>query len=199
MIKIKKIKKKNIIFLYSFFCKLKFFYIDKSIIIPQNIKINIKKNNIFFNSYLGTVKFIFLYNIYIFCRYNKIYISIINLDNKKKKLKLYTKIIKIKFKGILQGFKIILIIKGLGFKVNIKKEKIILKLGFSHNIIIKIPYNIKIIIKKYRLTLYNINYNYLTQFIYYLKSFKKINMYKEKGLLLKNEKIILKEGKKNKN
>jgi large subunit ribosomal protein L6 len=199
MVKIEKKKKEKNIFLTSFFCNFNLYYIDKELIIPNNIRIYIDNNKIYFKSLLGKVTFNFNTNIYIFFLNNKLYISLFTIEKKKIYINLYTKIIKNKIKGILQGFKIVLIINGLGFKTNIDKNNLILKLGLSHNIIIKIPNKIKIINQKNKLIFYNIDYIYLTQFIYYLRNLKKKNSYKKKGLLLQNEKIILKEGKINKN
>jgi large subunit ribosomal protein L6 len=198
MVKIRKKKNNNILFLYCFFCNIKIFFIDNTYLIPLNIKINIKKNKIYFKSLLGKVNFIFSKDIFFIIIYNKLlFVSLINKD-KKKIIKLYLTLIKINIKGILKGFKEILIIKGLGFKFLIKNNKIFLKLGFSHNIIIIIPKKIKIITRNNKIIFSSYNYIFLTQFIYYLRSFKKINKYKEKGLLLQNEKIVIKEGKKNK-
>jgi ribosomal protein L6P/L9E len=44
----------------------------------------------------------------------------------------------------------------------------------------------------------SIDFIHLTQFVHYIKNFKKPEPYKGKGLLLKNEKILKKEGKKSK-
>ena len=98
----------------------------------------------------------------------------------------------------MQGFKINLFLKGIGFKTFIKNNNLILKLGFSHNIIIPIPDNIKIINQSNKLIFNSIDYIFLNQFVYSIKNYKKPEPYKGKGLLLKNEKILKKEGKKSK-
>lgn len=198
MLKIKKKEKKKKIFLTCFFYNVNFYYVDKSLLITNNVIIYINKNKIYIKSLLGKVTYTFSTENKIFFFNNKIFISILNEKEKKKFIKLYIKIIKNKIKGILQGFKLILILNGLGFKINIDKKNLILKLGFSHNIIIKIPNKIKIINQKNKLTFYSLDYIYLTKFIYYLKDLRKKNSYKKKGLLLKDEKILLKEGKINK-
>ena len=118
--------------------------------------------------------------------------------NKKNMLNLYTKLIKIKIKGVLQGFKMSLLLKGIGFKAFIINNDLILKLGFSHNIIISIPTNIKILNQSNKLIFNSIDYIFLSQFVHYVKNYKKPEPYKGKGLLLKNENILRKEGKKSK-
>ena len=79
-----------------------------------------------------------------------------------------------------------------------KNNNLILKLGFSHNIIIPIPDNIEIINQSNKLIFHSIDYIFLNQFVHYIKNYKKPEPYKGKGLLLKNEKIIQKAGKKSK-
>ncbi|KAG2520260.1 hypothetical protein JM16_006811 [Phytophthora kernoviae] len=200
MIKIpkKNIKKKNFFFFNSSIGNIKPFFIDKTINIPTNIKISKKNNIIFFETSLGILSLNIINDIFIFIKNNKL--LIISLDNKKKKsiLNLYNKLIKIKIKGVLQGFKLSLILKGIGFKAFIENNILTLKLGFSHNISIEIPSNIKIINQNNILIFSSLDNIFLSQFVHYIKSFKKPEPYKGKGLLLKNEKILQKEGKKSK-
>lgn len=200
MIKIlkKNIKIKNKIFFNSKLGNIKIFFIDKIINIPTNIKILKKKNQIFFETTLGILSLKLTNNVFIFKKNNELLINI-NLDkNKKSVLNLYNKLIKIKIKGVLQGFKLSLILKGIGFKAFIENKTLLLKLGFSHNIIIPIPQNIEIINQANTLIFNSIDYIFLTQFVHYIKSYKKPEPYKGKGLLLKNERILQKEGKKSK-
>lgn len=88
-------------------------------------------------------------------------------------------------------------IVGVGYKCKLYNNYILFLLGYSHLVYEIIPYNIYIKLQNLKnLSLYSIDLIILNQFIYKLKKKKKINVYKGKGLLLKNEKIILKEGKK---
>ena len=200
MIKIlkKNIRLKNKIFLKSSLGNIKLFFIDKIFIFSKKIRIFNKNNIIFFETSLGLVYLKFIDNIYFFIKKNKLLINFNIKKNKKKILYLYNKLIKIKIKGILQGFKINLFLKGIGFKAFIKNNNLILKLGFSHNIIIPIPSNIQIINQSNTLIFNSIDYIFLSQFVSYIKNYKKPEPYKGKGLLLKNEKIFQKEGKKSK-
>lgn len=194
----KNIKIKNEIFFKSSLGNITIFFVDKTIKIPKNIKINIEKNIIYFEGSLGNLSLTFTNEIFFFFKKNQL-IFIVNLQkNKKSILNLYNKLIKTKIKGVLQGFKLNLILKGIGFKSFIENNSLILKLGFSHNIIIPIPNTIKIINQSNNLIFNSIDFIYLTQFVHYIKSFKKPEPYKGKGLLLKNEKILKKEGKKSK-
>ena len=194
----KNIEIKNKIFLKSTIGNIDIFFVDKVIKIPKNINIKIENNNLFFEGLLGKLSLTFTDEIIFFFKKNELKLILNVQKNKKSILNLYNKLIKIKIKGILQGFKLNLILKGIGFKAFIENNNLILKLGFSHNIVIAIPENIKIINQSNNLIFNSIDFIYLTQFVHYIKNFKKPEPYKGKGLLLKNEKILKKEGKKSK-
>lgn len=200
MIKIlkKNKKNKNKIFLKSSLGIIKLFFIDKIYIFPKKIKIFSKKQIIFFETSLGLLSLKFIDNIYFFIKKNKLLINFNIIKDKKNIINLYNKLIKIKIKGVSQGFKITLLLKGIGFKAFIEKNNLILKLGFSHNIIIPIPYNIEVINHSNILIFNSIDYIFLNQFVHYIKNYKKPEPYNGKGLLFKNEKILQKEGKKSK-
>nr|YP_009327269.1 ribosomal protein L6 [Aphanomyces invadans]AOQ30664.1 ribosomal protein L6 [Aphanomyces invadans] len=202
MIKIlKKKKKKQSIFLKSSLGYLNIFNIHTKIKIPTNIKIIKNKNILNLKGPLGKINLNIMNSIFIFLKNKNILLHFNNLFLRKKKksfLNLYKSLIKLKIKGILQGFKLNLFLKGLGFKAFIEKNLLILKLGYSHSINITIPENIKIINQTNKLIFISNDWLFLTKYVHFIKSYKKPEPYKGKGLLLKNENIILKEGKKSK-
>nr|DAZ89010.1 TPA_asm: ribosomal protein L6 [Phytophthora sp. SKS-2017] len=192
----KKIKNKN--FFKSSLGNIQLFFIDKTFTFPVEIKIYNKDKIIFFETSLGLLSLKIINNLFFFIKKNKLLINVNENKNKKSILNLYNKLIKIKIKGVSQGFKISLLLKGIGFKSSIENNNLILKLGFSHNIIIPIPQNIEIINQSNTLIFSSIDFIFLSQFVHYIKNHKKPEPYKGKGLLLKNEKILQKEGKKSK-
>lgn len=194
----KNIKIKNKIFFKSSLGNINIFFIDKTFKIPKNVKINIENNVIYFEGLLGKLSLTYIKDILFFFQKNKLILIINSQKNKKSILNLYNKLIKLKIKGVLQGFKLNLILKGIGFKASVENENLVLKLGFSHNITIQIPSNIKVISQVNNLIFSSIDFIFLSQFVHFIKNHKKPEPYKGKGLLLKNEKIIKKEGKKSK-
>jgi large subunit ribosomal protein L6 len=99
--------------------------------------------------------------------------------------------------GVTQGFQVLLKLVGIGYRAIIEKDKLVLKLGFSHLIFLEIPKGIEIICKKPSLILLK-GYDLLmlTQFAALIRSYKIPEPYKGKGILYKGEKIRRKEGKK---
>jgi large subunit ribosomal protein L6 len=84
------------------------------------------------------------------------------------------------------------------FEVDEFKNKLLMfKLGYSHPVFFKIPYNLNIVCFKFiKLFLYGNSYQNVTQTSALIRSYKKPEPYKGKGILYESEKIVLKEGKK---
>jgi large subunit ribosomal protein L6 len=93
-------------------------------------------------------------------------------------------------------------IHGVGYRVtpyeNIKDNKLLtFKLGYSHLIYFQIPAKLKIFcFNKTKLCIFGTHFQLICQISAKIRSYKKPEPYKGKGILYENEKIILKEGKK---
>jgi large subunit ribosomal protein L6 len=201
MVKIKKYNNKHCkskIFLQTKFIKINIFFIDKTIYFKK-IKLNNIQNKIIFNSNSYKNYLILNKHLNIFNNKNKLLLIFTDRNTNKKKaiLNLYNKLIQTKLKECIQIFKLNLIFKGVGLKAFIKNEnQLILKLGFSHNILINIPSNIQVILKPNKILFLSNNFNLLSEFVFFIKKLKKPEPFKGKGLFVNNETILLKEGKK---
>ena len=89
-----------------------------------------------------------------------------------------------------------LLVEGVGYKWDIKGDKLTLNLGFSHPIEIKIPAIVKVVIDKGVLVANSIDKDALGQFVAYVRSFRKPEPFKGKGIRYEGEVIRRKEGKK---
>jgi ribosomal protein L6P/L9E len=127
------------------------------------------------------------------------------LITKKKDIKIYQKTIFALIKQNIIEVSIILYQKlkfiGIGYRVldleNFSNKLLLFKLGFSHLLYFKIPKNIKTFcLKSIKLFLSSNSFCFLTQIASLIKSYKKPEPYKGKGILYENEKIQIKEGKK---
>lgn len=90
---------------------------------------------------------------------------------------------------------------GVGYRAfnveNFEKRLLLFKLGYSHFLYFKISKKLKIFcLKMTKLFIYGNSYQYLTQIASLIRSYKKPEPYKNKGILYETEKIVLKEGKK---
>ncbi|MBU6390314.1 50S ribosomal protein L6 [Patescibacteria group bacterium] len=99
-------------------------------------------------------------------------------------------------KGVGQPFQKKLIIEGVGFKADVKGEELVLSLGFSHPVKVKIPKGLKVTAEKGALTVSGIDSESVGQFTAEVRDLKKPEPYKGKGIRYEGEVIRRKQGKK---
>jgi large subunit ribosomal protein L6 len=92
-------------------------------------------------------------------------------------------------------------IVGVGYRFvsleGFNNKLLMLKLGYSHSLYYKIPDELKVFnLKSTKLFIYGNSYQNVSQAASLLRSYKKPEPYKGKGILFNSEKIVLKEGKK---
>lgn len=90
---------------------------------------------------------------------------------------------------------------GVGYRAfyvdNFENKLLLFKIGYSHFLYFKISNKITIsCLKTTKLFIFGNSYQNVTQTASLIRSYKKPEPYKGKGILYENEKIILKEGKK---
>ena len=109
----------------------------------------------------------------------------------------YRSLINNAIKGVSTGHEIILEITGVGFRANLKGEILNLQIGFSHDINYPIPKEIKIIVEKQTVIKINgVDKELVSKVASDIKSFKPVEPYKGKGIKIRNEFVLRKEGKK---
>jgi large subunit ribosomal protein L6 len=98
--------------------------------------------------------------------------------------------------GVSNSFVKKLLVEGVGYKWEVKGDTLHLNLGFSHPIALKIPAIVKVAIEKGTLVASSIDKEALGQFVAYVRSFRKPEPFKGKGIRYEGEVIRRKEGKK---
>lgn len=100
-------------------------------------------------------------------------------------------------KGVVDGFKEVLDIEGVGFKVAVQGKDLVLNLGFSHEIRYPMPEGITLKAEKpTQISVTGIDKQKVGQVAAELRGMKKPEPYKGKGIRYAGEKIRRKEGKK---
>ncbi len=94
--------------------------------------------------------------------------------------------------GVTNGFTKELEYNGIGWRVDVKGRKLILNLGYSHPIEYKIPDGIEITVDKNIITVSGIDKQLVGQTAAKIRSFRKPEPYKGKGIKYKDEVIIRK-------
>jgi len=99
--------------------------------------------------------------------------------------------------GSSKGYEKILELVGVGYRASLKGEKLNLQLGYSHDIDFDIPNGIKIIVEKQTtLKISGSDKQLVGSVASKIKTFRKIEPYKGKGIREKGQHILKKEGKK---
>ncbi len=99
--------------------------------------------------------------------------------------------------GVTEGFSKKLLVEGVGFRVEQKGNKIEMKLGFSHPVELEVPNDLTVEVdsKENSITVSGIDKQRVGQFAADIRSIKKPEPYKGKGIRYDGEVIIRKEGK----
>ena len=99
--------------------------------------------------------------------------------------------------GSVKGYEKILELVGVGYRASIKGSQLNLQLGYSHDINFDIPEGIKIVVEKQTtLKISGFDKELVGSVTSKIKTFRKIEPYKGKGIREKGQYILKKEGKK---
>ncbi len=100
-------------------------------------------------------------------------------------------------KGVSEGFSKTLELNGTGYRASISGENLKLQLGYSHDINYVVPKEVKIVCPKQNIIqLSSFNKEKLGEAAAKIRSFRKPEPFKGKGIKYENEFIFRKEGKK---
>lgn len=89
-----------------------------------------------------------------------------------------------------------LIIEGIGYKSEVKGDNLVLALGFSHPVNVPIPKTLKVTAEKNIITATGIDKEVVGEFVASVRSLKKPEPYKGKGIRYEGEVVKRKQGKK---
>ncbi len=98
--------------------------------------------------------------------------------------------------GVTTPFVKKLILEGIGYKSEVKGDKLVLALGFSHPVNVPIPADLKVTAEKNIITASGADKEVVGSFVAKVRSLKKPEPYKGKGMRYEGEVIKRKQGKK---
>jgi large subunit ribosomal protein L6 len=108
----------------------------------------------------------------------------------------YASHIKNMVSGVNKPFEKKLILEGIGYKSEVKGDKIVFALGFSHPVEVVIPAAMKVTAEKNVITITGADKEAVGEFAAKLRALKKPEPYKGKGMRYDTEVIKRKQGKK---
>jgi hypothetical protein len=158
----------------------------------SNLDINFDSFNFFLFNNLKNISYKFFLD-YDFFFLKKNFMNFFYFKNFLERSK-FLNILKKSFSFVTQGFCLHLELIGLGYSVTVKKSINLLRfnIGFNHSVYYNIPKNIIIKTKRKRLYLFSYSYFLLKKVGVDLKNFRKLSVYKLKGIKYKNELYIKK-------
>ncbi len=99
-------------------------------------------------------------------------------------------------KGVVTPFVTKLILEGIGYKSEVKGTNLVLALGFSHQVNVPVPEGLKVTAEKNLITTSGADKELVGSFAAKVRSLKKPEPYKGKGMRYEGEVIKRKQGKK---
>jgi large subunit ribosomal protein L6 len=99
-------------------------------------------------------------------------------------------------KGVTEGYEKKLELNGTGYKVSVSGKKLLLELGYSHPITIEAPEGISFMVEKNVITVLGIDKQVVGEIAAQIRSKRKVEPYKGKGLRYIDEFVRRKSGKK---
>ena len=160
--------------------------------IPDDIKISLNNNTINFEGKLGKSMTTLPDGILIDMKDNLLHFT---GENKALLGTVYANV-KNEIIGNTKGFEKRLELIGTGYKANVSGKTLVLSLGYSHDINFKIPEGITIKVEKNIVSVTGTSKQLVCQVAAEIKSFRKPEPYKGKGVRYEGEKVYRKEGKK---
>ena len=124
----------------------------------------------------------------------------IKLKNEIRSLRsihgLYRTLINNMIVGVSEQFELTLILKGVGYRAAVQGKEIVLNLGYSHPVNIEIPESISVeVVQNTTINLKSCDKELLGLFAANIRTWRRPEPYKGKGILYKNEQILRKAGK----
>ena len=165
--------------------------------IPNDVKINYTKSEINVEGKFGKLNMELPNTIILNLTDDSISIDLVNKTKNMRSLHgLYRTLINNMVIGVSEQFELTLILKGVGYRATVKGNELTLNLGYSHPVNIEIPKDISVeVVQNTTINIKSCNKEMLGLFAANIRSWRKPEPYKGKGILYKGEQIIRKAGK----
>ena len=169
----------------------------QTLIIPEKTEVTKGDGFVVVKGPLGELRKKFKDNVEIKIEGNEI--TFIPKDESKATISLwgtYASHIKNMIGGVNKEYEKKLVVEGVGFRVDVKGNEIEMALGFSHPVKIEIPENLNVSVEKNTISISGIDKEAVGEFAARVRSLKKPEPYKGKGIRYVDEVIRRKQGKK---
>lgn len=167
------------------------------VIIPEGVTVQISEGVINVSGKKGKLQENLVPGVLVNIEDNKIVVSVNNPEDKKQRAKwgLQRSLINNMVIGVTNGYEKKLEVNGVGYRVALQGKKLVLNLGFSHPVEYDLPETVEGVVEKNVITLTSFDKHLLGQTAAEIRSIKKPEPYKGKGIKYSDEVIRRKAGK----
>jgi large subunit ribosomal protein L6 len=169
---------------------------NKILQIPEGLTVNIAGSDLSVSGQKGALKHHVAEGITVMIVDNQIKVA--RRDNSKMQRSLHgttTRVIENLLAGLSAGFSRKLEFKGVGFTILVEGNKMQMRLGYSHPVILEIPEGLTVTVVKSSIVVEGIDKVAVGAFAAKIREIKKPEVYKGKGIRYKEEIIKKKAGK----
>lgn len=165
--------------------------------IPNNVDITYSNSEITVKGKFGNLELTIPNSIEVIQNENSINVNLKENTRSTKALHgLYRTLINNMVIGVSEQFELTLILKGVGYRATVQGNGITLNLGYSHPVKMKIPKTVTVeVVQNTTINLKSCDKELLGLFASKIRSWRRPEPYKGKGILYKNEHILRKAGK----
>ena len=169
----------------------------KEIIVPSNVNVSVSNGVVTVKGSLGELSQEVDKLITVNYADGKISLTRANDENKTKaKHGLYRALIANMVKGVSEGFSKTLVIAGVGYKASVKGDKLVLNLGYSHDIEVQIENGIKVECpSQTEIKVSGASKEKVGQFASNIRDLRRVEPYHGYGVHYSDEKVMRKVGK----
>lgn len=171
---------------------------NRVLVVPAGVTVDISASNfVSVTGKLGKLERAFSPKVKIILQDNTLTTQRLNEEKATKQLHGTTNaLLANMLKGVSEGFQIDLEIKGVGYKAELKGNKLVVAAGYSHLVTLDVPSNVEVKVPKpVEISVKGIDKQAVGAFAAVVREIRKPNPYSGKGISYKGEKIRRKEGK----
>ncbi|OGH91141.1 MAG: 50S ribosomal protein L6 [Candidatus Magasanikbacteria bacterium RIFOXYD2_FULL_39_9] len=169
----------------------------KVITIPAGVTVSIEKDQVAVKGPKGELKLKLHPRVVVVCDKNEVTTQVVNENNKQDRALwgTFSSLVINMVKGVTEGFKKELEINGVGYKAAMKGTNLMLEVGFSHPVEIKPAAGVKFAVDKNLITIEGVDKQMIGEMAAQIRSIRKPEPYKGKGIKYVTEVIRRKAGK----
>ena len=167
--------------------------------VPSGVTITVDNDNIIVNGPKGSLSQFSMPGLKVLAKDNQVFVERENDERfNRARHGLMRTLINNMVKGVSEGFDRKLEINGVGYRAALAGSDLKFNLGFSHEVVYKIPVGITVGIDQNLITVSGIDKQQVGQVAAEIRALKKPEPYKGKGIKYVDERIIRKSGKSSK-